>query len=499
MRRQTLSSSVPAILIVAFSLAIHLWWMLYTRYTEEDAFITFRYAEQIARGNGFVYNIGEPVYGTTTPLFTILLALWLTFVSSNIILGANILNLLAAIVIPIFTWRTLKFLNRSSAEQLFTLAAILLSSKLIYMNTNGMEISLSTSLLAGSWYAWVKGKTKLTGLLCGLLLWTRLDNVFWLIILVLVTLISSRKKAVDLGVTAAITYLPWVVFATVYFGSPIPHTIIAKWVNYSQFDQTSYFIHLGIILKYLSPFGNQTILQWLGTVIISVVACWGIWKSKILQEKAFYVLMIFVLLEILRLTLTRATFFTRYFIPILWLTLIFLGMGLGALWDGFRTAPIPKIVFLSLFVVLAVVRVVTGVSFAQSVREAQVFRHEASLKAMGLWLKNNTPLQSIVLLEPLGYVGYYSERTMIEEVGLVTPSVTALKRQQIGNEKYASIFKPDYAIVHCDDEIRIPHGPETGLNYKLVKTFNPLGFYAGMPNPEYVVWASCYQIWEKDR
>ena len=73
--------------------------------------LPFVMQEQIAVGDGFVYNIGEPVYGTTTPLLTILLSLWLRFISSNIILGANILNLLAAMAIPIFTWKTLKFLK----------------------------------------------------------------------------------------------------------------------------------------------------------------------------------------------------------------------------------------------------------------------------------------------------------------------------------------------------------------------------------------------------
>jgi len=84
-------------------------------------FITFRYAEQIAKGNGFVYNIGEPVYGTTTPLFTILLSFWLTFVSNNIVLGARYLICLPLSRSPFFTWKTIRFLERSIAEQCFTL------------------------------------------------------------------------------------------------------------------------------------------------------------------------------------------------------------------------------------------------------------------------------------------------------------------------------------------------------------------------------------------
>jgi len=34
----------------------------------DDAYITFRYAQNLAAGLGFVYNAGERVLGTTTPL-----------------------------------------------------------------------------------------------------------------------------------------------------------------------------------------------------------------------------------------------------------------------------------------------------------------------------------------------------------------------------------------------------------------------------------------------
>ena len=43
--------------------------------TIDDAFITFRYAQNLISGAGFVYNAGEHVLGTTTPLYTILLSL----------------------------------------------------------------------------------------------------------------------------------------------------------------------------------------------------------------------------------------------------------------------------------------------------------------------------------------------------------------------------------------------------------------------------------------
>ena len=39
-----------------------------TGFIADDAFITFRYARNLAAGLGFVYNQGEPVMGTSTPL-----------------------------------------------------------------------------------------------------------------------------------------------------------------------------------------------------------------------------------------------------------------------------------------------------------------------------------------------------------------------------------------------------------------------------------------------
>ena len=42
--------------------------------TIDDAYITFRYARNLLAGNGFVFNPGERVLGTTTPLFTLILA-----------------------------------------------------------------------------------------------------------------------------------------------------------------------------------------------------------------------------------------------------------------------------------------------------------------------------------------------------------------------------------------------------------------------------------------
>jgi hypothetical protein len=483
------------LLLIFLSLTLHLAWMYHTNYTEEDAFITFRISRQIASGNGFVYN-NEPVYGSTTPLLTLLLAVWIKFISANVILAARILNIFAVALTLVFTWRALKLLNIPAASQMDALLALITSSSLIYMNTQGMETPIGLSLLAGSWYFWLKGKFNITALMCGLLLWVRIDFAFWVLILILFTALASWRDALRIALIAGGIYLPWIIFAFLYFGSPIPLTATAKWVAYNQIDSLSYWAHLSFVLEYLSPFrtiGNANL--W-GMIISAGLAVFALSIKREYSKKGLVLLAVFIIFEGIRLTLTRTTYFNRYFVPILWATLILAGIGLGGIWERVKSAHFLKQSFLFFILVLFLIQVQTSLDFAERTRERQLHRYEQSLTAIGLWLKDNTDPNSVILLEPLGYIGYYSERTILDEVGLVTPAVVELKRQKINAEQYAYIFKPDYLIIHCDDLARNPAGPQTGLKYTLAKTFNPLGFYHGMNDPYQLAWSACYQIWE---
>src|SRR4029450_7105058 len=44
------------------------------RWAQDDAYVSFRYARNLVRGNGLVYNVGEPVEGYTNFLWTVLAA-----------------------------------------------------------------------------------------------------------------------------------------------------------------------------------------------------------------------------------------------------------------------------------------------------------------------------------------------------------------------------------------------------------------------------------------
>ena len=46
------------IMLLLASLILRIAWVVYTGYVAEDAFITFRFAQNLAEGRGFTYNPG---------------------------------------------------------------------------------------------------------------------------------------------------------------------------------------------------------------------------------------------------------------------------------------------------------------------------------------------------------------------------------------------------------------------------------------------------------
>src|SRR5215831_1190743 len=48
--------------------------LAYNGFLPDDSYITYRYAQNLLQGHGLVFNPGEYVLSTTTPLYTLLLA-----------------------------------------------------------------------------------------------------------------------------------------------------------------------------------------------------------------------------------------------------------------------------------------------------------------------------------------------------------------------------------------------------------------------------------------
>lgn len=111
----------------------------------EDAFILFRYAENLAGGHGIVWNVGQdPVEGATSFLWVIILA-GASFVGFSIPSAAQVLGFSAAVITSLF------LIHKHRTVEGVVLALVFTLSPITIQYLSGFEAPLF-SLLIVLWF-----------------------------------------------------------------------------------------------------------------------------------------------------------------------------------------------------------------------------------------------------------------------------------------------------------------------------------------------------------
>jgi hypothetical protein len=237
----------------------------------DDAYITFRYARNLVNGLGFVYNPGERVMGTTTPLYTLLMA-GLSFIlrTQNFPAIALWVNALADAVTCVLL---VHLGERLSGQRRVGVAAGLLYAVAAFSVTfaiGGMETSIYVLLITLTALLYLQGRAG-WAVTAALSLLTRPDALIFLGPLWLdfgIRWLNSLRNtshvsrlAFDQILKPALLFLipllPWLLFATFYFGTPVPHSIAAKSVTY-QLRPEEALVRLW--QHYSTPFYEQATL-----------------------------------------------------------------------------------------------------------------------------------------------------------------------------------------------------------------------------------------------
>lgn len=205
----------------------------------DDAAITFRYAERLADGLGFTFNDGDRTNGASAPLYTLVLA---SFARLGIAPEAS------ATVLGVAGFATTTALVGVLADRVAGRWAAVVSMALLVTSTafqnqalSGMESGVAAVLGMATLVALAERRTTLAGVLVGLAVVNRLDALA--LALSVVVLVWSMFGVVPRRMIAAavVVATPWFVFATLYFGSPIPFSAtqkVAGRAGASAFDPT---------------------------------------------------------------------------------------------------------------------------------------------------------------------------------------------------------------------------------------------------------------------
>ncbi|HYU35465.1 MAG TPA: hypothetical protein VEW48_25205 [Thermoanaerobaculia bacterium] len=203
----------------------------------DDTFITFRYALNLAAGHGFVFNLGERVLGTTTPLWALLLA-GLHALGAPLPATALALSLLADAATAILMWHLLDRLGFPVWVSLAGPLLFLAVFDALSISRSGMEAPLFAALVMATLSALAAGRPAAAGCAAGLAALTRPEGLVLLPLLLLAGVLLPgemplRRRLLGAALAAAILGA-WAVFAVGYFGSCVPQSIVAKASHVAQ-------------------------------------------------------------------------------------------------------------------------------------------------------------------------------------------------------------------------------------------------------------------------
>lgn len=205
-------------------------------YIFEDSYITYRYADNLARGLGFSFTPGERVLGTTTPLYTLWLALW-SLLGVSVEVAADITFAGAIAATAWLGGLILRHLGYPVGGVLFAVLIVLGWGDTLQFW--GMETPLYTAFLLGTVLCWLKGAPTWAAVCVACAFLTRYDAAMMVLPFFALLTIQQRRIPWKPGLVALALVTPWLAFATVYFGSPLPNTLGAKTGDTSFLDYLS--------------------------------------------------------------------------------------------------------------------------------------------------------------------------------------------------------------------------------------------------------------------
>jgi hypothetical protein len=477
----------------------------------DDAFITFRYARNIVRGAGFVYNSGEYVLGTTTPLYTVLLALigWIGG-GADFPALAPLVNALADGVSVALLYVIARRLigDRLPAFVVALLWAI--SPRSVAFAIAGMETSVYVMLMLGAFAAWVTSPASphsnrpvpgfergsrnaiAIAVLTGLAILTRPDALIWAgplalamvwqrwqttaanlapggaahvrpltSALRLIRYLPWRELAISLAVLA-----PWLIYGTITFGSPLTRSFVAKLAAYPEpwYQALATFaVHYGI--PFYEQFRFGTLSAIIGLPVYSALGIGGA-AAVIRTDWRAAPLAIFPWLYAAVFAAANPPMFHWYLVPPMPLYVLCICAGVWGILQ--RVAPDRKTIRPVLLLSFGAVELAFSLNawtlhpgFAQDRPAPQVAWNlpEIDQAAVGARLASLAGPHTVIAAADIGALGWASDARILDVVGLISPQSTRyypVDPAMIGAAGFAVapdlIFdqKPDYLMLHED-------------------------------------------------
>lgn len=490
------------ILIIVSAVLIRLFYWVYTGRTWEDALITVLHSENAVRGLGLTHvHPGEPpLHGFTSPL-SVLLPLAGDVIQVGF--GLSLLKIVSALCGGLAAWlgaRLCLHLGVPRVLALMAAAYLAFEHHQIMWGMAGMETQVATVAYLYSIECLLRGTQWQKGLSLGFAMLARPDAAIWVGMACAVELRRASKSRAWrnlLPVAGGLTllYAPWLIFTFLYYGSPVPNTIIAKSLGYPSVSaqlaalpamaKASFIGHrLFSIFITLGPSydGNGTHFQPLwdhyaiaGLAILVAMA--GV--AAALRRRHIDALLIYAFLAVYTLYLTFCVGinFGWYRLPVAAVGIIGAAYGLSWVMERFLAEPVRQramaVVAVAYIASIALVLPTT----MRSDKYIQRYVEDGGRAAVGRYVGSVSNPNEEVGAEPLGYLAYYSRRPVLDYPGLCSRKVVRYLREHpheralipmLEHLRPAFLVLRSYEYLTEDGRIRYPW---IERDYELLRVF----------------------------
>lgn len=416
-----------SILKVIVVLAAAIWLagsFFYTVFAFDDAFIVFRYVENIHRGWGAVFNPGERVEGYSCPLFVLLLA-GFRALGAPPLHAATGINLAAALgcVVLAAAWAHELPREPSRARAAAVVAGALVAGhpSIVRWVFSGMDIlpfaflSFLTLYLLRHPATSRRRALAVAGAAAAAAL-TRPEGAIVVAGAAAVMLWDHRRHAVPfarspLAVFAAATALllgAALAVRVAYYGAWLPNVYYAKivamsvkrlarGVEYVVTGQSVFFVGpllLAPLVTGRRPRDDRA--WWLGLLALGASSFFAVWAGGDWMGGQ------------------------RFLVPALPLAAVLWGRCLVSIWGKLRRPDRSPATLVAFLAAAAFGLGATALCYLHDVRglHRSAVPFTRAHAALGEWLERNTPPETIVAIGAVGAVGYYGHRRIVDCWGL---------------------------------------------------------------------------------
>lgn len=449
----------------------------YYSFPLDDPWIHLQFAKNLAEYGSFSYYKNEIVTaGSTSPVYTALLAagflitkneMWLSYIIGIIFFALAVYYFyrLSEDTFPTENWLAI------AASLLFVL-----DKWLNFISVTGMETTMYIFLLVACFYYYRKRNAVPFAITLGLTFWARPDAIAFIAAIAAdyFLLLYMKQKApkenesvavftkADLIKTGAIAggiVGLYFILNLMISGSLLPNTYGAKIAYYSaEFRSRADFLKVEVWQYFTDGAYMLLIVPFFIAIFRIFTDIFKLRYNKNILPVIFIALLIFIYWY----KLPYAHRFGRYLMPVFPFYILLFVYGSREFFKWFAGLLNDKKIAngLNVILLLAAIGYFGSAYFQNKDLFSEQSRHIYIRQVESAkWLKNNTPENSIIATHDVGAIAYYSDRKIVDVVGLINPEFIpklnskefagfVLEQMRKQNVNYAAFLKEWFQIVN---------------------------------------------------